>query len=114
MSVKSRITTGAGIAAVLAVTGLAGAGLQAIAPAPASAATVQPSATQEAYHAFAEWEHHPCEANLDRLVVDSFRLPKGTQADIDQLAADANGAGTFPVADDEQYVFQDLTNGYGL
>jgi hypothetical protein len=108
MSVKTAVLTGA-----LALSGItATAGL--IAAGPARAATVHATPVQTAYSAFVAWERHPATANLDMLITDSFRLPKRTRADIDQLAADANGAGAFPVGDDEQYVRQDLTNGYGL
>ena len=116
MSVKSTLVTSAGVAALLAATGLRSAGLAATAPAqPASAAvTAAPVNWQaEAYSALIRFEHGGGQTALDHLVTFGFHLPRQTRADIDQLAADANGAGTFPVSDDEQYVTQDLT-GSGL
>ena len=69
--------------------------------------------TDTTLHALVSFEAHPTPFRLDRLVADGFHLAaKPDQADIGQLYADFNGEGSHSkyLSDDEQYVYEDLTN----
>ncbi len=124
---------GSAIAALLAATGFAGAGLAAMTPAPGSSAFAGESATAvlnvnlTSYRA-GSWAEQTCHAeaayaagehpavSLERLITAASHLGKSyLKADALQLAADASSpaAKATYVSDDEQYVYEDCNNGSG-
>lgn len=102
-------------AAVLAV-----AALFAFGTVPAHAAVVngQPAAmswSERTCHAFSAWERHPSAGRLDTLASDSLHVPwRYLGADVWGLVSDVRSGSVKYVSDDEQYIYQDCNNGYGL
>ena len=119
---------GSAIAALLAATGFAGAGMAAMTPAPSPAAFAGQSATAvlnvnlTSYHqvnweqrtcsAFATWQRHPTSGNLDAIMADSFRVTwKYVGEDAADLYSDVRAGKDDSTA--VQYFFEDCHNGYG-
>ncbi len=120
---------GSAIAALLAATGFAGAGMAAMTPAPSPAAfagqsatavltasvKLTPNWTEQTCHALEAWQRQPGDDRLERLVLDAAQLPKSyLKTDVFEVAADAsspskNAAQYLSVA--EQYAGEDCWGG---
>ena len=117
---------GSAIAALLAASGFAGAGLAAMTPAPSSSAFAGQSATavltasyrvnwaQRTCSAFSMWEARPSAGNLRTLITDSLNVPwnkpgskYGLGSDVYGLGGDVLGGKTTYIAKDKGYLTAD-------
>ena len=111
---------GSAIAALLAATGLAGAGLSAMTPAPSSASafagqsatavlTASYRVTPQAQLCsdFTRWEHTPSRANLAHVAFDVFYVPWNTPGSKYGIGSDAFGLVDDVLSGKAQYVAKD-------
>jgi hypothetical protein len=128
MSIRSRVTTSAGIAALLAVTGAAGAGLASLTPASSASAFAGQSATAvlaasyrltpeqtarwdnrtvAAYHAY---ERHQSGRRFARMAADATHADAYLRTDVGTWARDrARHAPAATLRADAYYVWLDVT-----
>lgn len=112
MRKTNRIQTALSLAALAAVTGLAGAGISALNPAPASAATTI-SWTARTCTAAHWYTRQATTARLNAMVTDSTHLGRSyLKADVASLYADVSSpsskAGKY-IPGDEKYIGEDCS-----
>ncbi len=111
---------GSAIAALLAATGFAGAGLAAMTPAPSTAsafagqsatavltATYRLTPQAQLCSDFTRWEARPGRANLERIAVDVFAVPWNTPGSKYGIGSDAFGLVSDVLSGKAQYVAKD-------